>query len=167
MLSNHLVLCHPLLLLLSVFPSVMVFSNEWALCIRWPKYWSFSFTISPSSEYSGLIAFRIDWFDLLLTNHGPLEKIMATHSRILAWSTPWTVWKGREEDRETECDKWVCSFFRAPDPSVHIVYNVSYIYIISYSVRLPPPPTIFTSPELPPAFTMNRISLTRWCNNSH
>ena len=64
--SNHLILCHPLLLLPSIFPSIRVFSNELALCIRWPKYWSFSFSISPSNEYSGLIFFRIDWFDLLL-----------------------------------------------------------------------------------------------------
>ena len=62
--SNHLILCCPLLLP-SIFPSLGVFSNELALCIRWPKYWSFSFNISPSIEYSGLISFRIDWFDLL------------------------------------------------------------------------------------------------------
>ena len=61
--SNHLILCHPLLLLPSIFPSIRIFSNESALCIRWPKYWSFS--ISPSNGYSGLIFFRIDWFDLL------------------------------------------------------------------------------------------------------
>ena len=61
--SNHLILCHPLLLLPSIFPSIRVFSKELALCIRWPKYWSFS--ISPSNEYSGFISFRIDWFDLL------------------------------------------------------------------------------------------------------
>ena len=60
--SNHLNLCHPLLLLPSIFPSIRVFSNESVLCIRWPKYWSFSFSISPSSEYSGLISFRTDWF---------------------------------------------------------------------------------------------------------
>ena len=65
MSSNHLILCHPLLLLPSIFPSIRVFSNESPLRIRWPKYWSFSFSISPSSEYSGLISFRIDWFDLL------------------------------------------------------------------------------------------------------
>ena len=65
MLSNHLILCHPLLLLPSVFPIIRVFSNESALRIRWPKYWSFSFSVSLSSEYSGLISFRIDWFDLL------------------------------------------------------------------------------------------------------
>ena len=63
--SNHLILCHPLLLLPSVFPSIRVFSNKSALHIRWPKYWSFSFSISPSNDYSGLISFRIDWSDLL------------------------------------------------------------------------------------------------------
>ena len=63
--SNHLILCHPLLLLPSIFPSIRVFSNESALCISWPKYWSFSFNISPSNEYSGLISFRMDWLDLL------------------------------------------------------------------------------------------------------
>ena len=63
--SNHLTLCCPLLLLPSIFPSIRVFSSESALHIRWPKYWSFSFSISPSNEYLGLISFRIDWFDLL------------------------------------------------------------------------------------------------------
>ena len=63
--SNHLILCHPLLLLLSIFPSIRVLSNESVLCITWPKYWSFSFSISPSDEYSGLISFRIDWFEIL------------------------------------------------------------------------------------------------------
>ena len=65
MLSNHLILCHPLLRLPSIFPSITVLSNELALCIRWSKYWSFNFNISPSKEYSGLISLRIDWFDLL------------------------------------------------------------------------------------------------------
>ena len=63
--SNHLILCHPLLLLPSVFPTIIVFSNESVLCIRWPKCWSFSFNITPSNEYSGLISFRMGWFDLL------------------------------------------------------------------------------------------------------
>ena len=63
--SNYIILCHPLLLLPSIFPSIRVFSNESALHIRWPKYWSFSFNISPSDEYSGLISFRMDWLDLL------------------------------------------------------------------------------------------------------
>ena len=63
--SNHLILCHPLLLLPSIFPSIRIFSSESVLRIRWPKYWSFSFSISPSNEYSGLISFRMDWLDLL------------------------------------------------------------------------------------------------------
>ena len=63
--SNHFLLCCPLLILPSIFPSIRVFSNESVLCLRWPKYWSFSFSISPSNEYSGMISFRMDWFDLL------------------------------------------------------------------------------------------------------
>ena len=72
--SNHLILCHPLLLLPSIFPSIRVFSNESVLGIRWPKYWSFSFSISPSNEHSGLISFRTDWFDLLAVQGKPLNK---------------------------------------------------------------------------------------------
>ena len=77
--SNHLLLCRPLLLLLSIFPSIRVFSNESALCIRWPKYWSFSFNISPSNEHSGLISFRIDWLDLLAVQ-GTLKSLVQHHS---------------------------------------------------------------------------------------
>ena len=77
--SNHLVLCHPLLLLPSIFPSNRVFSNESVLCIRWLKYWSFSFSISPSNEYLGLISFRIDWFDLLAVQ-GTLKSLLQHHS---------------------------------------------------------------------------------------
>ena len=77
--SNHLILCHPLLPLPSLFPSIRVFSNELALCIRWPKYWSFSFSISPCSEYSGLISFRIDWFDLLAVQ-GTVKSLLQHHS---------------------------------------------------------------------------------------
>ena len=73
--SNHLILCHPLLLLPSIFPSIMVLSNESVFCIRWPKYWSFSFSISPSNEYPGLISFRIDWFDLLAV-HETLNSLL-------------------------------------------------------------------------------------------
>ena len=69
--SNHLILCHFLLLLPSILPSIRVFSNESVLRIRWPKYWSFSFSVSPSNEYSGLISFRIDWFDLLVVQGTP------------------------------------------------------------------------------------------------
>ena len=77
--SNHLILCHPLLLLPSIFPSIRVFSNETVLCIRWPKYWSFSFGISPSSEYSGLISLSMDWLDLLAVQ-GTLKSLLQHHS---------------------------------------------------------------------------------------
>ena len=79
MLSNYLILCHLLLLLPSIFPSIRVFSKESVLCIRWPKYWSFSFSISPSNEYSGLISFRIDWLDLPAVQ-GTLKNILQHHS---------------------------------------------------------------------------------------
>ena len=77
--SNHLILCHPLLLLPSIFPSIRVFSNESVLCIRWPKYWSFSFSISLSSEHPGLISFRMDWLDLLAVQ-GSLDSLLQHHS---------------------------------------------------------------------------------------
>ena len=77
--SNHLILCHPLLLLPSIFLSIRVFSNESVLCIRWPKYWSFSFSINPSNEYSGLTSFRMDWLDLLAVQ-GTLKSLFQQHS---------------------------------------------------------------------------------------
>ena len=77
--SNHLILCHPLLLPPSILPSIRVFSNELVLPIRWPKFWRFSFSISPSNEYSGLISFRIDWFDLLSVQ-GTLKSLLQHHS---------------------------------------------------------------------------------------
>ena len=76
---NYLILCLPLFLPPSIFPSIRVFSNESALCIRWPKYWSFSFSISPSNEYSGLISFRMDWMDLLAVQ-GTLKSLLQHHS---------------------------------------------------------------------------------------
>ena len=77
--SNHLILCRPLLLLPSIFPSIRVFSNESALHIRWPNYWSFSFNISPSNEHPGLISFRMDWLDLLAVQ-GTLQSLLQPHS---------------------------------------------------------------------------------------
>ena len=79
MLSNHLIFCNPLLVLPSIFPSIRVFSKELALRIRWPKYWSFSFSISPSNEQSGLISFRMDWFDLLAVQ-GTLKSLLQHHN---------------------------------------------------------------------------------------
>ena len=77
--SSHLILCHPLLLLPPIPPSIRVFSNESTLCIRWPKYWSFSFSISPSNEHPGLISFRMDWLDLLAVQ-GTLKSLLQHHS---------------------------------------------------------------------------------------
>ena len=77
--SNHLILCHPLLLLPSIFLSIRIIANESVLCIRWPNYWSFSFSISPSNEYSGLISFRMDWLDLLAVQ-GTLKSLLQHHS---------------------------------------------------------------------------------------
>ena len=84
--SNLLILCHPLLLLPSIFPSIRLFSNDSALHFKWPKYWSFSFNISPSNEHSGLISFRMDWLDLL-TVQGTLKSLLQHHSSKV--STPW------------------------------------------------------------------------------
>ena len=86
MRSSHLILCRPLLLLPSVFPSIRFFSMESVLCIRWPKYWHFSFNISPSNEYSGLISFRTDWLDLLAVQ-GTLKSLLQHHSSKA--SIPW------------------------------------------------------------------------------
>ena len=77
--SNHLILCHPLLFLPSIFPSIKVFSDESALCIRWPNHWSFSFNISPSNEHPGMIFFRMDWLDLLAVQ-GTLKSLLQHHS---------------------------------------------------------------------------------------
>ena len=77
---KHLILCPPLLLLPSIFPSIRIFSNESALCIRWPKFWSFNFSISPSNEHPGLISFRMDWLDLLDWLQGTLKSLLQQHS---------------------------------------------------------------------------------------
>ena len=87
--SNHLILCRPLLLLPSIFPSIRVFSNESALHIRWPKYWSFIFSISLSNEYSGLISFRMDWLDLLAVQ-GTLKSLLQHHSSKASILRRWT-----------------------------------------------------------------------------
>ena len=92
MLSNHLILCPSLLLLPSIFPSIRVFSSELAFHIKWPKYWSFSFSISPANEYSGWISFRIDWFDLLAVE-GTLENLLQHHNSkvVILWCSAFFV----------------------------------------------------------------------------
>ena len=109
--SNHLILCLPFLLLPSIFPSLTVFSNESALCIRWPKYWSFNFNISPSNEHSELISFRMDWLDLLALQ-GTLKSLLQHHSSkasVLQCSAFFTVqlsipdyWKNHSFDSEIQ-----------------------------------------------------------------
>ena len=95
MTSNHLILCHPLLLLPSISASIRIFSNHLALHIWWPKYWNFSFSISPSNEYSGLISFRIDWFDLLAVQ-GTLKSLLQHHSSKASflWSSAFFIVQG-------------------------------------------------------------------------
>ena len=95
--SNHLILCHPFLLLPSIFPSIRVFPNESALHIRWPKYWSFSFSISPSNEYSGLISFRIDWLDLLAVQ-GTLKSLIHGRNINLRYADDTTLMAESEEE---------------------------------------------------------------------
>ena len=120
--SSHLILCHPLLLLPSIFPSVRVFSSESVLCTRWPKYWSFSFSISPSNGYLGLISFRMDWLDLLAVQ-GTLKSLLQHHSSkasILRRSAFFTVQlshpymttgKTIALNRQTFVGKVMCLFF--------------------------------------------------------
>ena len=120
--SNHLILCHPLLLLPSIFPSIRVFSNESALCIRWPKYWSFSFQISPTNEHPRLISFRMDWLDLLavqmtlksLLQHHSSKASILWHSAffIVQFSRPYmTTGKTIGLTRRTFVDKIMSLFF--------------------------------------------------------
>ena len=101
--SNHLILCHPLFQPPSIFPSIRVFSNESVLCIRWPKYWSFSFSISPSNEYSGLISFRIDWLDLLAVQ-GTLNSLLQYYSSkaSIIWCSH-NYWKNHSFDQMDLC----------------------------------------------------------------
>ena len=96
--SNHLILCHLLLLLLSIFPSIRVFSSESALCIMWPKYWSFSFSISPSNEYTGLISFRIDWFDFLAVQ-GALKSLQHTVRKHQSFGAQPSLWPKSNTER--------------------------------------------------------------------
>ena len=116
-LSNHLILSCPLLLLPSVFPSIRVFSNELALCIRWPKYWSFSISISPSNEYSELISFRIDWFDLLAGESSPAPQFKSINSLVLSLlygptlTSIYDYWKNHSFDYTDLCQQSAISAF--------------------------------------------------------
>ena len=113
--SNHLILCHPLLLLPSIFPSIRVFSNESALHIRWPKYWSFSFNIHPSNEHSGLISFRIDCLDLLVVQ-GTLKSLLQHNSSKASIL-------------------WHSAFFTEPHSKIRPLVIYSYLHIDGLRVR--------------------------------
>ena len=137
--SNLFTLCHPLLLLPSIFPSIRVFSNKSVLCIQWPNYWSFSFSISPSNEYSGLISFRIDWLDLLEVQ-GTLKSLLQHHSSkasILRYSAFFMVqltsihdyWNNHSFDWTDLFAKGCLCFL--------IWYIASVIFINSWVLRLP------------------------------
>ena len=133
--SNHLILCHPLLLLLSNFPSIRVFSNVSVLPIRWPKYWSFSFSISPSKEYSVLISFRMDWLDLLAVQ-GTLKSLLQHHSSkasilqhlaffIIQLSHPYmTTGKTIALARQTFVGKVMSLLFKPPKAPTNITGDV-------------------------------------------
>ena len=118
--SNHLILCRPLLPLPSIFPSIRVFSNESALCIRWPKYWSLSFSISPSNEYSGLISFTMDWLNLLAVQ-GTLKNLLQHHSSkaSILWHSAFFIAQlshpymttGKTMNRQTFLDKVMSLLF--------------------------------------------------------
>ena len=125
--SNHLILCRPLLLPPSIFPSIRVFSNESVLRIRWPKYWSFSYNISPSNEYSGLISFRMDWLDLLAVQ-GTLKSLLQHHS-----SKASVLW----------CSAYSSDF-------IHTV--TQYSYFAGIDVKLPPVIFFFSRPPCLCAF---------------
>ena len=142
--SNHLILCHPLLLLPSIYPSIRVFPSKLALCIRWPKYWSFSFSISPSNEYSGLISFQIDWFDLLavqrtlksLLQHHSLKVSILQHSAF-QWSNSQI--HTRQTDFELKKKK-KSSGFESTEVGAQIIPTLSFIFIcerLSLAFKVP------------------------------
>ena len=130
--SNHLILCHPFLLLPSFFPSIRVFSIGSTLCIRWPKYWSLSFSISPSSEYSGLISFRIDYFDLLAVQ-GTLRSLLQHHSSkasILHFSAFFMVQTSHLYLTTVK------TIALGPDAMILVLWMLSFNYVISSPIIL-------------------------------
>ena len=141
--ANNLILCHPLLLLPSIFPNIRVFSNESALCVRWPKYWSFSFSISPSNEHLGLISFRMDWLDLLAVQ-GTLKSLLQHHSSkasillclvffmVQLSHLYMTTGKNKALTRQTfdfMASVTICSDFRAPQNKICHCFHCFSIYL--------------------------------------
>ena len=164
--SNHLVLCRPLLLLPSIFPSIRVFSKESALPIRWPKYWSFSFIISPSNEYSGLISFKMDWLDLLGVQ-GTLKSLLQQHSSkasvlqhsaffIVQLSHPYmTTGKTIALTRWTFVDKEMSLVFNMLSRLVITFFPRSKLLLISW---LESPPAVILEPPKIKSATVSTVS---------
>ena len=164
--SNHLILCHPLLLPPSIFLSIGVFSNESVLLIRWPKYWNFSFSISPSSEYSGLISFRVDWLDLL-TVQGTLKSLLQQNSSkasilwclaffIVQLSHPYmTTGKTIALTRQTFVGKVMSQFFNMLSRLVITFLPRSKCLLISW---LKSPPAVILEPKKIKSFTVSIVS---------
>ena len=164
--SSHLILCRPLLLLPSIFPSIRVFSNESALHIRWPKYWSFSFSISPSSEHSGLISFRMDWLDLLVVQ-GTLKSLLQHHSSkasilqrsaffIVQRSHPYmTTGKTIALTRQTSVDKVMSPLFNMLSRLVITFFPKSKHLLISW---LQSPSAVILKPRKIKSATVSTVS---------
>ena len=155
MASNCLIFCHPLLLLPLIFPSIRIFSTESVLCIRWPKYWNFSFSISPFNEYSGLISFRIDWFDLLAVQ-GTIKSLLQHHSSkvsvlwhlaffiVQLWHPYMTTGKTIALTRRTFVGKVMSLLFNMPSRLVIAFLPRSRCLLIS---RLLSPSAVIWSPK--------------------
>ena len=164
--SNHLILCRPLFLLPSIFPSIRVFSNESALCIRWPKYWSFSFSISPSNKYSGLISFRMDWLDLLAVQ-GTFKSVLQHHISkasilqlsaffIVQLSHPYmTTGKTIALTRQTFVDKLMSLFFNMLSTLVITLLPRSKSLLISW---LQSPSAVVLEPRKIKSATVSSVS---------
>ena len=150
--SNHLVLCHPLFLLPLVFLSIRVFSSESALCIRWPKYWSFSFIISPSSEYSGLISFRIDWLDLSAVQ-GTLKSLFQHHSLVQFSSS---VISDSLQPHGLQHARPPCP---SPSPRAY-----THVHWVGYAIQ---PSHPLLSPSLPAFNLSQHLGLFQWVGSLH
>ena len=153
--SNHLILCRPLLLPPSIFPSIRVFSNESVLCIRWPKYWSFSFSISPSNEYSGLISFRVYWLDLLAVQ-AKASILRRSAFFIVQLSHPYmTTGKTTALTRLTFVGKVMCLLFNMLSRLVITILPRSKRLLISW---LQPPSTVILDPQKIKSATVSTVS---------
>ena len=156
--SSHLILCRPLLLLPPIPPSIRVFSNESTPRMRWPKYWSFSFSISPSSEYSGLISFRMDWLDLLAI-HGSLKSMLQHHSSkssilrhsaffTVQLSHPYVQFSSVAQSCPTLCDPMNCSTPGLPLHHQLLEFTQTHVHRVSEAIH-PSPPLLYPSPPAP------------------